>query len=171
MYKISGRRLYRDKIQLCYADIFCLILYYSDKCYYFINKSGNTTHYFGPFVYHNTVIPLSMIKKIRNMLRSEIVNEELCEYIWNITEDEHRRYQYIMRTEFDYIDYGFDESYSHANLDKMFYHLFNFKLSPTFAKLLEDCDDEFINHAFVSLRNQVSDILSRRSRTKSAKLI
>ena len=175
-YNIVQGSLFRDgvfdevnaakgKIIIYYAND-----YYIDHDYYYhVDVNGNTTYRIGPFTYNSSYIPTQLVKDINNMIESCIINEELCERFYNYVDKIIDKYQYIMRTEFDYVEYEHDETIIDSwFLDHIYSELANFKLSPLLEDMLQN-DDESINLAYTSLKNQISEILNNGVMMKSAR--
>ena len=176
MYKIIDGSLYCSDMndELCVVDIFGTTIHYNNRgnheYYYYINQNYCATHYFGMFKYQDSYIPVQLIKDIRKMIKSGVIDEELCERFYNYVDKITDKYQYIMRTEFDYVEYEREEPITYNRfLNDMYFHLLSFNLSPSFREMLQNSDDETINLAYVSLKNQIGEILNSGITMKSAR--
>lgn len=176
MYKIVDNSLYRSDIndKLCTVNVFSITICYKNhgihKYYYYINLNYQATHYFGMFKYLDSYIPIQLIKDIRDMIESGVINEELCEHFYNYFNKIIEKYRHIMKTEFNYIEYECEVVKEYDQyLNNVYLHLLSFNLSPSFSKMLRNSDDEIINLAYTSLKNQISAILNYNIIMKSAR--
>lgn len=170
MYAILGGRLYRNDVKLCslhYSSLTIHTGYDNTKCSYHINDVGEVTHNFDIFRYKSPSI--SIADDIKNMMKSGVIDNDLCEYIWKMVCDSRNIYNNIINREFDYVEYDEQESPKGIMLEAIYLRLFYLNLSQLMREMLNESDG--INLVYVSIKNQIRDILaSPKSNTKSARI-